>query len=223
MTVQLRKRIITSIILFVATIFCILINKVFFVIALLIVSIGCFKEWCDINYKYFSNKYWNYFLIKSFGFIYLFIFFAGAILLRGDSYESALFFIIVLSICICSDIGGYVIGKNIGGKKLIKISPKKTISGSMGSFFFSFFPFLLLINFQEYLKVSFSFSLENIFFCLSISLVCQLGDLIISYFKRLNNVKDTGKILPGHGGLLDRMDGIIFVIPTAYILKFLTL
>ena len=221
MSLELRKRIITSIILFVAAIFCILINKIIFIVVLFFISIRCFKEWCDINHKYFSKKHWNYFLIKCFGFIYLFIFFVSSIFLRGNSDSSAFFFIIILTICICSDIGGYVIGKSIGGKKLIKISPKKTISGSIGSLIFSFFPFLLLINFQNYLNISFSFSLDDILFCLFISLACQSGDLIISYFKRLNKIKDTGKILPGHGGMLDRIDGIIFAIPTAYVLRFI--
>jgi phosphatidate cytidylyltransferase len=117
-----------------------------------------------------------------------------------------------------SDIGGYVFGKVIGGKKLTKISPNKTISGSLGSFIFSILP-VLLFNLQNYTGVSFEVLSINIALCLIVSLVCQLGDLLISYFKRLNKVKDTGTILPGHGGLLDRIDGLIFAIPTVYILK----
>jgi len=109
-----------------------------------------------------------------------------------------------------SDIGGYIFGKLIGGKRLTKISPNKTISGSAGSFIFSLLT-LILFNYDLILK--------NLLFCLIVSLSCQLGDLIISYFKRLNKVKDTGNILPGHGGLLDRIDGIIFVIPVVHILK----
>ena len=128
------------------------------------------------------------------------------------------FFIIILCICISSDIGGYVFGKVIGGKKLTKISPNKTISGSLGSFIFSMLP-VLLFNLQNYTGVSFEVLSINIALCLIVSLVCQLGDLLISYFKRLNKVKNTGTILPGHGGLLDRIDGLIFAIPTVYILK----
>ena len=138
--------------------------------------------------------------------------------MRGDSFEDIIFFIFVLFICIFSDVGGYVIGKTIGGKKLTSISPNKTISGSFGSFIFSVLP-LFLFSYQNFIFLNFDLSLKNTFFCLIISLSCQLGDLIISYFKRLSSVKDTGIILPGHGGLLDRIDGIIFAIPVACILK----
>ena len=138
--------------------------------------------------------------------------------MRGDSFEDIIFFIFVLFICIFSDVGGYIIGKTIGGKKLTSISPNKTISGSFGSFIFSVLP-LFLFSYQNFIFLNFDLSLKNIFFCLIISLSCQLGDLIISYFKRLSSVKDTGIILPGHGGLLDRIDGLIFAIPVACILK----
>ena len=219
MNKELKKRIITSIILFLAAIFCTLINQLVFLITIFVIAYLCFNEWCNINYKYFSGQFWDYFLIRGFGLFYLlFPFILGASFLRGDSFESAIFFIIVLCICICSDTGGYVFGRTIAGKKLTTISPNKTISGSIGSFIFSILP-ILLFNFQNYININFYFSLKNILFCLIISLVCQLGDLFISYFKRLNKVKDTGSILPGHGGLLDRIDGIIFAIPTASILK----
>jgi len=219
MNKELKKRIITSIILFLAAIFCTLINQLVFLITIFVIAYLCFNEWCNINYKYFSGQFWDYFLIRGFGLFYLlFPFILGAFFLRGNSFESALFFIIVLCICICSDTGGYVFGNIIGGKKLTKISPNKTISGTIGSFIFSILP-IFLIDLQNYIDINFDFSLKNILFCLIISLTCQLGDLFISYFKRLNKVKNTGSILPGHGGLLDRIDGIIFAIPTASILK----
>jgi len=216
---ELKKRIITSIILFLAAIFCTLINKLVFLIAIFVIAYLCFNEWCNINYKYFSGQFWDYFLIRGFGLFYLlFPFILGAYFLRGNSFENSMFFIVVLCICICSDTGGYVFGKIIGGKKLTKISPNKSISGSLGSFIFSILP-VLLFNLQNYTGVSFEVLSINIALCLIVSLVCQLGDLLISYFKRLNKVKDTGTILPGHGGLLDRIDGLIFAIPTVYILK----
>jgi phosphatidate cytidylyltransferase len=190
-------------------------------------------EWTKINRLILKKRMpLKSFLIYASPLIYLcIVLITSAWGLRGDSFESVVFFIIVLCICIFSDIGGYIVGKIIGGKKLTKISPNKTISGSVGSFMFSTFP-LYLFNFQSYIETSFSFyfngnyinhyfdlSLKNIFFCLIVSLACQLGDLLISYFKRLNKVSDSGTILPGHGGLLDRIDGIIFAIPTVYILK----
>ena len=221
MAVELGKRIITSIILFLIAIFCILIHKFVFVLILIVTLFVCFNEWRDINYKYFKKKQhnnWKYFFVQFFGLVYLFIFLSTSIALRGNNSESIAFFIIILCICIFSDIGGYVFGKVIGGKKLTKISPNKTISGSLGSFIFSILP-VLLFNLQNYTGVSFEVLSINIALCLIVSLVCQLGDLLISYFKRLNKVKDTGTILPGHGGLLDRIDGLIFAIPTVYILK----
>jgi phosphatidate cytidylyltransferase len=221
MAVELGKRIITSIILFLIAIFCILIHKFVFVLILIVTLFVCFNEWRDINYKYFKKKQhnnWKYFFVQFVGLVYLFIFLSTSIALRGNNSESIAFFIIILCICIFSDIGGYVFGKVIGGKKLTKISPNKTISGSLGSFIFSILP-VLLFNLQNYTGVSFEVLSINIALCLIVSLVCQLGDLLISYFKRLNKVKDTGTILPGHGGLLDRIDGLIFAIPTVYILK----
>ena len=221
MAVELGKRIITSIILFLIVIFCILIHKFVFVLILIVTLFVCFNEWRNINYKYFKKKQhnnWKYFFVQFVGLVYLFIFLSTSIALRGNNSESIAFFIIILCICIFSDIGGYVFGKVIGGKKLTKISPNKTISGSLGSFIFSILP-VLLFNLQNYTGVSFEVLSINIALCLIVSLVCQLGDLLISHFKRLNKVKDTGTILPGHGGLLDRIDGLIFAIPTVYILK----
>jgi len=217
-TTELRKRIITSIILFIIAVLCISINQIFFMGLSIVVAIICFVEWGKIN-KLNEKKALKSFIIIAPAFIYLFIILQfSTFALRGDSFESIIFFIIILCICICSDTGGYVFGKIIGGKKLTKISPNKTISGSLGSFIFSILP-VLLFNLQNYTGVSFEVLSINIALCLIVSLVCQLGDLLISYFKRLNKVKDTGTILPGHGGLLDRIDGLIFAIPTVYILK----
>ena len=215
MTIELRKRIISSLILFLSAIFCILIHKIVFIFALIVILFICFNEWSDINYKYFKKKRksnWEYFFIQLIGLVYLFIFLGSSIALRGNSSESIIFFIIILCICIFSDIGGYFFGKVIGGKKLTKISPNKTISGSLGSFIFSTLA-VFLFKLENYYGLFFDVLPKYILLCLIVSLVCQLGDLLISYFKRLNKVKDTGTILPGHGGLLDRIDGIVFAIP----------
>jgi phosphatidate cytidylyltransferase len=220
-TTELKKRILTSIVLFVALIFVILVHKLVFILVLIAVLFICFDEWKNINNKYFNQKKknnWKYLIIQYAGLVYLFIFIGTSIALRGNDFKSIIFFIIILCICICSDIGGYIFGKTIGGKKLTKISPNKTIAGSIGSLIFSIMP-ILLFNLQNYIDVSFDILPKNILFCLFISLICQMGDLLISYFKRLSKVKNTGTILPGHGGLLDRIDGLIFAIPAVYILK----
>ena len=140
--------------------------------------------------------------------------------IRNTSGE--LIIIFILLICIFSDIGGYVVGKSVGGKKLTKISPNKTNSGSIGSFLFSLFPIgiyglLSIITNQEYFK--FALKNEVIIFCLILSLTCQIGDLLISYFKRKAKVKDTGNILPGHGGILDRIDAIIFGVIISFLIN----
>ena len=130
-------------------------------------------------------------------------------------------------ICVFSDTGGYIVGKFVGGRKLTNISPNKTISGSIGSFIFSLFP--LIIFWLFFKEIDLNFVVDNmqknisqlIFMSLFLSLICQLGDLFISYFKRQAKVKDTGSILPGHGGLLDRIDGLIFVIPAAFMINIL--
>ena len=214
MNLKLKKRITTSVILFLLTIFCIFINPYVFIIAIIIVS---YLFWYETNHLINSiNKSvtnWQHVAFNLTTLFYAFGIFTvsaiGLYFLLGP-----VFFLYALSVCICSDIGGYIIGKNIGGKKLTKISPNKTISGSLGSFCFSMLPLLVFNNFD---KFEYSlYSIDNFLFCLKVSLVCQLGDLFVSYFKRKAKVKDTGRILPGHGGILDRIDGIIFAVPFVF-------
>ena len=214
MNLKLKKRITTSVILFLLTIFCIFINPYVFIITIIIVS---YLSWYETNHLINSiNKSvtnWQHVAFNLTTLFYAFGIFTvsaiGLYFLLGP-----VFFLYALSVCICSDIGGYIIGKNIGGKKLTKISPNKTISGSLGSFCFSMLPLLVFNNFD---KFEYSlYSIDNFLFCLKVSLVCQLGDLFVSYFKRKAKVKDTGRILPGHGGILDRIDGIIFAVPFVF-------
>jgi len=219
-TKQLGKRILTSVALVFFAYYSIAINIYIFLAALFLLSTICFIEWNNINITKFSKKKNDkMFLIRFFGLIYLLIFIISSYFVY--SYFGPNYYIFLLLICASSDIGGYIVGRSIGGPKLTKISPNKTISGSIGSLIFSLFA-VLLINKQDYLLLEFPFTFENIFLCLSISVSCQLGDLIISFFKRINNIKDTGKILPGHGGILDRVDGIIFAIPVLLILKYVS-
>ena len=206
---ELKKRIITSIVLIGIFLFCYFIHAYFFYALIVIVSL---ISWIELNniFKKIklkkSLKNINVFL----SFIYLSFF--AFIVCYG--YHEKILLIFILLVCIFSDIGGYIIGKTIGGKKLTKISPKKTISGSIGSLFFSIIPLFILNIYDndEYPIKIFIFLL-----CLLISLACQIGDLFISYLKRKAKVKDTGNILPGHGGLLDRIDGIILAVPVGIV------
>ena len=121
-------------------------------------------------------------------------------------------------ICVFSDTGGYVFGKTFGGKKLTKISPNKTVSGSIGSFVLSYVGFFVIyFYFNDLLFVRLEIELL-VFIPFFISSFCQLGDLFISFYKRKAKVKNTGNIIPGHGGLLDRIDGTIFALPIGFII-----
>jgi len=218
---ELIKRIITSIILIAIALNCLFINNLSWLFLLLIVSSICWIEFINLNKKIWKNKA-IIILPIILSFLFLFLFTHTAYKFRIEEGTIAILFI--LGVCVFSDIGGYIIGKSVGGKKLTKISPNKTISGSLGSFLFSLFPLgILMIYFSimpeyDFYDQKFNFSDKHILYCLLISLSCQLGDLIISYFKRLAKVKDTGKILPGHGGMLDRIDGVIFAIPTTILI-----
>ena len=213
MTVELKKRIITSILLFLLVIFCVFINWSIYILFIIIVSGITLNEIVVLIFRIEKSAFTkNWIPLRLISFIYIFFIFLP---LAGSFYSlGPIFILYILLICIFSDIGGYVVGKTIGGKKLTKISPKKTISGSIGSFCFSLAPPLLFYIFNQ---SEHYYSFNNFLLCLQISLVCQLGDIFISYIKRKAKVKNTGNFLPGHGGLLDRIDGIIFAIPFIWI------
>jgi len=139
--------------------------------------------------------------------------------LREENLFSFYILIWVIILGVLSDIGGYAFGKIFKWKRLTKISPKKTFSGVLGSFIFSLFSLFLMEKFIVPDTIGISFLEPNFFFLAIIfSLMAQIGDLTISYFKRLEKIKDTGKILPGHGGIFDRIDGLMFVVVLALIL-----
>ena len=221
MSTELTKRIFTSIILLSVTFsFFIYSNLDFFLYFIIFIGIICYGEWYVTNsllLKKYKKKFYKSFSIYLFGFIYfLLIVPISAFYLREEI--SLNFFLLIITICIFSDVGGYVFGKTIGGRKLTKISPNKTIAGSIGSFIFSILALIIIYLFNIetiFLKLN----LVNIFFVLFVSLICQLGDLFFSYFKRLNNKKNTSNLLPGHGGLLDRIDGLIIVLPIISLIK----
>ena len=196
-------------------------NKYLWLFVLLLASLVLFIEFNNLTKKIWKKKKNIIVCVNIFSSLLLMI----LIFVSFESYNKSpagLLFIIL--ICISSDTGGYVVGNLIGGRKLTKISPKKTISGSIGSFIFSLFPIVIFLFYYQFTADDnyFSMYLTKSYYyfapiCLFLSLICQLGDLFISYFKRKAKVKDTGSILPGHGGLLDRIDGVIFVIPAAYL------
>jgi len=207
---ELQKRIVTSIFLISLISLCLYIGHPLILILFFIVSYIAYNEFTKLLDAVYGLSSGINFLRSSLTLFYcFFIFWISTTGLATDYFYD---FVFVLSICIFSDIGGFIVGKSIKGPKLTKISPNKTISGSIGSVLFSLIP-LVILNYC--LPDTFLLSKSNLLFCIEISVVCQLGDLFISFFKRKAKVKDTGKILPGHGGLLDRIDGIIFALPYA--------
>ena len=206
---ELEKRILSSLIIFPISLFFIFKGSGFFACFLGIIFFITSYEWLIMNKKYRFTK-----LI---GVIFLLFSFSSAYLLRHE--QGFYFFLFVILISILTDLGGYFFGKFFKGPKLTEISPNKTYSGVFGSFLLSIVGGILLIKLltdNMVLNMKETFDVSILIFM--ISLISQLGDLIISYFKRKVKVKDTGKILPGHGGILDRIDGIIFAVPFSYLI-----
>ena len=146
--------------------------------------------------------------------------------LRNDTTSSLILLLWVIILTISSDIGGYIFGKIFRWKRLTNISPNKTLSGVIGSLIFSIFSILLLgliCKFLFQIDLSFFLKFKYFIFAVILSLSAQLGDLMVSYFKRLDKIKDTGKILPGHGGIFDRIDSLMFSTIVANILYYLKL
>ena len=215
MNKNLSNRILTSVLLLFVLSIGLFINKYLFLMLLIVSSFISFNEFNILTRKAYKKKknFLNIVQIFSILFFILFIYTGYDIYSR-----SPIVLIWIILICIFSDTGGFIIGKLVKGKKLTKISPNKTISGSIGSFIFSLIPLIIPLtvdafNYQNSIHLS-----KLIMITLLLSLICQCGDLLISYFKRKANVKDAGSILPGHGGLLDRIDGLIFVVPAAYLI-----
>ena len=206
---ELEKRLLSSLILIPLAIFFIIQGSVLFIFFLSMLFLATSYEWFQMSKK--NN------LSKLLGIIFLFFAFCTAFYIREENNYN--YFLFILVICIFTDIGGYIFGKTFKGPKLTKISPNKTFTGVVGSFLISLVAGLIFINYLDknsIILITSTFSL--LLLILLISLISQIGDLIISYFKRKAKLKDTGKILPGHGGLLDRIDGLIFVVPIIYLL-----
>jgi phosphatidate cytidylyltransferase len=225
MQINFLKRLITSFFLLSILLIIYFSNELVFVLSILIVSLIICIETNNIFLKLKINKKskkkvntkkinFIFFSLNLIAFLYIFFVFCN-LSFAIYKFESPTYFLYIICICFFTDIGGYIVGKTLGGPKLTKISPNKTISGTLGSFIFSIIP-LFIFFYLGYLDIK--ININNIIFCLLVSLVSQLGDLFISYLKRKADIKDTGKILPGHGGFLDRVDGIIFAVPFSYFL-----
>ena len=179
----------------------------FLVYTLIVLGVLSVIEFLDITKKITANKL--YLLISNLSFVsyiftfcFLFIFFFKFVQLK-------ILLIILLLVCIASDIGGYIFGKIFKGPKLSKISPNKTVAGAIGSLLLSSLVILLLFYF-----INEKLNYLTIVVAMITSIFCQLGDLFFSFLKRKANLKNTGNFLPGHGGVLDRLDSILLGIPT---------
>ncbi len=205
---ELYKRTLSSLILLPIVIFFIIKGSIYFYFLFIITFLICCYEWHNMSKKK------SYYIL---GFIFLVISFFCIFKLRINPEDNFLRFLIVTIICILTDIGGYVFGKFFRGPKLTKYSPNKTYSGAIGGYFFALLsiPFFQIYNFTDKMNL-----LNLIIFVILLSTISQCGDILISYFKRISNIKDTGRIIPGHGGLLDRIDGMIFAYPFSYLIMF---
>lgn len=203
---ELIKRILSSLVLLPLVVFIIIKGSFFFNFFLILCFFISLIEWLKMT----KNKKYNFlgifFVILSFYSIYE---------IRNIFDNNYFVFLLITLICVATDIGGFLFGKLIKGPKLTRISPNKTYSGMIGSFIL---PLIIIYLFSENSNFVFKheFNLQIFIFTIFVSTVSQLGDIIISYFKRESKIKDTGNIIPGHGGLLDRIDGMIFAFPASY-------
>ena len=208
---ELSKRILTSLILLILLLI-IINNKIILFLSLIFIYFQSFYELQNILKKIFKKKILKIYILNILVLLYLLNFLLQIWIPFQNNLEiekNILF--LILTVCIATDIGGFIFGKIFKGKKLSIISPNKTYSGMIGSFIFS-----LIFGFVIFNQI---FSNEFlILYIILISILSQAGDLLISLFKRKANMKDTGAVLPGHGGLLDRIDGLLLALPLSIFL-----
>ena len=211
---ELLRRSFTSIILLSVFFFCLFKSQTTWLYLLIFFTVICFYEFYNLFRKIFKINL-IFIICISLIAIYLYYFQLSLTKIRMEYNENII--LILLSVCIFSDIGGYIVGKSIGGPKLTSISPNKTISGAIGSILLAIVGTLavnILLDVLDQRK------LITYIWIIAMSIFCQIGDLFISFLKRKANVKDTGSILPGHGGILDRVDGLILAVPLGIITFF---
>ena len=207
---EFQKRLLSSIILVPVVLFFIIKGSIFFNFFILVMLSITLYEW---HYLSFKKVYYLP------GLMFIFFSFYTFYILRNEG--DYIFFLLIFLICISTDLGGYIFGKILKGPKLTKISPNKTYAGMLGGFILSIILANIYLNNLNFLSLegpNIDMRIEIIMIVLSISFISQVGDLTISLFKRKSKIKNTGKIIPGHGGLLDRIDGMIFAFPYAFIL-----
>ena len=213
MNFELTNRIITSLVLLPILIFCVHFSGYYLITFLTLIYILCFYEIIK------NTKNLPFITCSSIILIFaLFSFFY----IRGDTNYSLTITYWILITTFLSDIGGFTFGKIFKGKKLTKLSPNKTYSGAIGSIISSIFA-LFFLNFYQKIILSENiinfYNLKFLLLTILISFFCQLGDLHVSFWKRKIKIKNISNILPGHGGILDRIDGLIFVLIFSFIIK----
>lgn len=206
---NLKKRLITSLALFILVI--LIFNSNFIMVySLILILVFSILEFLNITKKTIKKKF-ILFVSNAFFILYVFTICSAFIYFSNIISLKIIFFIILMG-CIASDIGGFIFGKIFKGPKLTKISPNKTYAGAVGSLIFSIMIvssfFILFFNLNNFYIIITGFV---------ISIFCQLGDLLFSFLKRKAKIKDTGNILPGHGGILDRLDGVLLGIPAGFV------
>jgi len=202
MNTELVKRILSSIIILPLVFYFLISGSVILIFFLIICLIIAFYEWIRIS------KNQSY---KIFGCIFLLFSFFTFYDLSIELY----LLIFVILITISTDIGGYIFGKIFKGPKLTRVSPNKTYAGMVGGYLLSLTSLLIITSFIDYQVTLFRLFLVTIL----LSTISQIGDIIVSYFKRKAKIKNTGNLIPGHGGLLDRIDGLIFAVPALYLIE----
>ena len=208
---EFYKRILSSVVLIPITLFFVIKGSYFFDFFLLICFFATINEWRELT----KDKFY-----KSIGFLFIFTSFYFVYLLRNDFGGKYTLFLLILFICISTDLGGYIFGKIFKGPKLTKISPNKTYAGMIGGFLLSITFTYIYLDYYEFfiIKKAEFLSFYDFIFVIVISSISQFGDITISYFKRKSKIKNTGKLIPGHGGILDRIDGMIFALPSSYLI-----
>ena len=214
MSKNLIKRIFTSIVLIIL-LFLIMINNLALGAVLIILGTFSLIEFFNISLKIFKKKRLKQFLSNLIFTIYIFSFCSYFFALSFFLHLKLILFVILIT-CVASDIGGFVFGKIFKGPKLTKVSPNKTISGSIGSILFSSSVISLSIYF-----ITESFDPYILIIGILVSISCQIGDLFFSFLKRKSSIKDSGNFLPGHGGVLDRVDGLLLGVPIGFLILLL--